>query len=93
MILHRDHQEIIAEILESALGSQGITKTRIMYKVQLSFNQLKEYIPYLQHKELISYDAKRRVYRTTKKGTRVLELYDKINELVSLYLHGIEDIK
>jgi predicted transcriptional regulator len=51
--------------------------------VQLSFNQLKEYIPYLQHKELISYDAKRRVYRTTKKGTRVLELYDKINELVS----------
>ena len=77
--------DIIAEILESALGDQGIRKTRIMFKVQLSYNQLREYIPYLQSRELISYDAQRGVYKTTKKGTRVLELYNKINELASLH--------
>jgi hypothetical protein len=36
----------------------------------LSCNQLKEYIPYLQRNELISYDTKKRVCRITMKGTR-----------------------
>jgi predicted transcriptional regulator len=89
--LPRDRQDIIVKILENALGSQGITKTRIMYKVNLFYTQLKEYIPYLQRHELISYDTKRRIYRTTMKGTRVLELYNKMNELIPL--HEIRDTK
>ena len=91
MILHRDRQDIITEILECVLGSQGITKTRIIYKVQLSFSQFKEYVPYLQRHELITYDTKRRVYKITVKGMKILELYKRINELVPL--RGIEDIK
>lgn len=49
------------------------------------YNQLKEHIPYLQRKELITYDAKGRVYRTTMKGRRVLELHKEMNELMHLY--------
>jgi predicted transcriptional regulator len=85
MILQRDHQVIVSTILESARRNQGVTKTKIMNVVKLSYTQLKEYIPYLQRKELISYNAKRRVYRTTMRGERVLELYKEMNELVPLY--------
>jgi predicted transcriptional regulator len=87
-ILLRNRHDIVAGILESALEEPGITKTRVMFKAQLSYNQLKEYIPYLQRRELISYDAKRRVYKTTTKGTSVLELYNTINELASLHRNG-----
>lgn len=58
MIL-RDFQEIIAEILECAQAGQGITKTRLMYEVQLSFTQIKEYLQYLQQCELVSYNSVR----------------------------------
>ena len=44
----RDFQEIIAEILESSQASQGISKARLMYNVQLSFAQVKEYLKYPQ---------------------------------------------
>lgn len=80
MIL-RDFQEIIAEILECAQGGQGITKTRVMYEVQLSFAQIKEYLQYLQHYELVSCDKQNRLFRTTMKGKRFLELYNEMTEL------------
>ena len=83
--MNRDHQDIIITILETAGRSQGVTKTKIMNVVKLSYSQLKTYLPYLQRKELISYDAKRRVYRTTMRGARILELYKEMNELVSLH--------
>jgi predicted transcriptional regulator len=85
MILHRDHQVIVTKILESTGRNQGVTKTKIMNVVKLSYSQLKTYLPYLQRKELISYNAKRRIYRTTMKGERPLELYKEMNELVPLY--------
>lgn len=52
IILSRDYQDIIITILESAGRSQGVTKTKIMNVVKLSYNQLKTYLPYLQRKEL-----------------------------------------
>jgi predicted transcriptional regulator len=81
MIL-RDFQEIIAEILECALA-QGITKTRVMYEVQISFTQIKEYLRYLQQCEMVSYDKQNRLFRMTLKGKKFLELYNEISELVS----------
>jgi predicted transcriptional regulator len=61
MMILRDFQDIIAEILQSAQVDQGITKTRVMYEVQLSFTQIKEYFQYLQQNELVSYDKENRV--------------------------------
>lgn len=80
MIL-RDFQEIIAEILECAQAGQGITKTRLMYEVQLSFTQIKEYLQYLQQCELVSYNDENRVFRTTMKGKEFLKIYNELTKL------------
>jgi predicted transcriptional regulator len=83
MMILRDFQDIIAEILQCAQVDQGITKTRVMYEVQLSFTQIKEYFQYLQQNELVSYDKENRVFRTTTKGKKFLKLYNEMTELTS----------
>jgi predicted transcriptional regulator len=83
MMILRDFQDIIAEILQCAQVDQGITKTRVMYEVQLSFTQIKEYFQYLQQNELVSYDEENRVFRTTMKGKKFLKLYNEMTELTS----------
>jgi predicted transcriptional regulator len=83
MVILRDFQEIIAEILECAQVGQGITKTRVMYEVQLSFKQIKEYLQYLQQCKLLSYDDEKRVFSTTIKGKMFLKLYNEMTELTS----------
>jgi predicted transcriptional regulator len=83
MMILRDFQDIIAEILQCAQVDQGITKTRVMYEVQLSFTQIKEYFQYLQQNELVSYDEENRVFRTTMKGKKFLKLYNEMTELIS----------
>ena len=53
-----------------------------MYGAYLSSNQLKEYIAYLSGPWSVSYDARKRVYKTTVKGIRLLELFTKMYEIV-----------
>jgi len=56
-----------------------------MNKVQLSYNQVREYILYLERIELISCDRGRRVYRTTmKKG---YGSWNYITKLMNLHLY------
>ncbi|MGH9927460.1 MAG: winged helix-turn-helix domain-containing protein [Nitrososphaeraceae archaeon] len=83
MMILRDFQDIVAEILQCAQVDQGTTKTRVMYEVQLSFTQIKEYFQYLQQNELVSYDEENRVFRTTMKGKKFLKLYNEMTELTS----------
>jgi predicted transcriptional regulator len=87
---NRTHHDILAKVLEAARGTDGTTKTRIMYSAYLSSNQLKEYMPYCQGHGLVSYDARKRVYRTTVKGIKLLELFTKMFEIVPPY--AIEEI-
>ena len=81
----RDSQEIIAEILECAQVSQGISKTKVMYDVQLSIAQIKEYLMYLQQCNLLNYDEVDRVYITTTQGNRFVRLYNEMVDLISGY--------
>lgn len=87
---NRTHHDILAKVLEAAKGTDGTTKTRIMYGAYLSSNQLKEYMAYCQGHGLVSYDARKRVYRTTVKGIKLLELFSKMYEIVPPY--AIEEI-
>ena len=50
---YRSRTEIVSNILEAANG--GVTKTKIMYKAYLSYNQLKEYLSILIENNLIEY--------------------------------------
>ena len=78
----RDRLYIIAEILEVAL--EGVLKTQVMYKANLSFAQLNEYLHLMLDLNLLelSKNTERHVYKTTQKGTRYLESYRKIKELL-----------
>jgi len=67
------------------------TKTKIMYKAYLSFTQLKEYLMVLQEKGLIEYEEGQKTYRTTAKGIRLLQLFNKMQELTPIRLKEIEE--
>jgi len=78
----RDRLYIMAEILEIAL--EGVLKTQVMYKANLSFAQLNEYLRLLLDLKLLelSGNTEKNVYKTTSKGIRYLESYRKIRDLL-----------
>ena len=78
---YRSRTDITAQILEAANG--GVTRTRIMYKVFLSYAQLQEYLAVLMEKGLMDYIEGEKVYRTTDKGNRILKIYNQVGEYVA----------
>jgi predicted transcriptional regulator len=84
---YRSRSDIIGLLLEAANGG-GATKTKLMYKAFLSFNQLREYLAVLVENSLIEYEGNQ-TYRTTQKGLKVLQLQNKIEELAPInYIDG-----
>jgi predicted transcriptional regulator len=78
---YRSRTEIVAMILDSAIA--GATKTKIMYKAFLSYNQLKEYLSYMAENDLIRYEEGTQLYRITDKGRKYIQVYTEIDEMVS----------
>ncbi|MGC2680793.1 MAG: winged helix-turn-helix domain-containing protein, partial [Candidatus Nitrosopolaris sp.] len=66
-----------------AANGGGATKTKLMYKAYLSFNQLREYLTLLVENGLIEYEGGQR-YRTTEKGMRVLHIQNEIDEVAPI---------
>ena len=77
---YRSRTEIVGNILDSANG--GATKTKIMYKAFLSYNQLKEYLSILIENNLIEYLDGTRTFKTTEKGLNFLKMHNEIGELL-----------
>ena len=78
----RDRLYIIAEILN--IAKEGCLKTQIMYRANLSFAQLNEYLSFLIKMELLKVknENRRNTYITTAKGDRYLEKYKDISNLL-----------
>ncbi len=78
----RDRLYIIAEILEVA--GDGTLKTQIMYKANLSFAQLNEYLSFLLETDLLKVfsNEEKTIYKTTRKGIRFLQNYRQIRDLL-----------
>jgi predicted transcriptional regulator len=76
---YRSRSDIVGLLLDAANGG-GATKTKLMYKAYLSFNQLKEYLTLLVENGLIEYEVGQ-TYRTTEKGMRVLHLQNAMDEV------------
>jgi len=72
----------MAEILE--ITKDGSLKTQVMYKANLSFAQLKEYLSLLLKIELLGTIAKdgKTIYRITPKGLQYLKSYERIRDLL-----------
>jgi predicted transcriptional regulator len=79
---YRSSTEIISMILDAANG--GTTKTKIMYKAMLSYNQLKEYLSVLIKNNLIEYRDGTKTFRTTEKGLNLLKIHNEMTELLPI---------
>jgi predicted transcriptional regulator len=77
----REKLVIMAEIV--GIAKKGASKTHIMFRANLSFTQLNQYLPFLSHKGLLekSINEERVVYKTTQKG---LEFSFKLREVIDL---------
>ena len=80
---NRSRLEIKAMIIET-IGDNGAIKAKIMYRVYLSFVQMKKYLSTLINKEMITYDEQAHIYKTTDKGRRFLMLYKQMTESVTM---------
>src|SRR3569623_1987524 len=79
---YRSRTDIVGLILEAANG--GATKTKIMYKAFLSYAQLKEYLTVLLQNDVLEYEDEMHLFRTTEKGLRLLQMYNQIDEMISI---------
>jgi predicted transcriptional regulator len=79
---NRGKIQIMGDVL--ALGTSGIRKTHIMYKANLSYEQVHLYLGELIGKRLISQDVTPDgiVYRTTEKGREFLLYYTHLVEFL-----------
>ena len=80
----RDRLFIMAEILDVA--RDGALKTQIMYRANLSFAQLNEYLSLLLDLNLLEVaegSEKRTIYKTTDKGSTYVQSYMKISEIAT----------
>lgn len=78
----RDKLRIIAEILE--IAENGTLKTQIMYKANLSFAQLNDYLKFMLKINLLDKVENRGkdVYIATEKGLDFLQRQSEIAELL-----------
>lgn len=78
----RDRLNIIAEIL--SLAKDGRLKTQIMYRANLSFAQLNEYLDFLIKTDFLNVqnESRKITYKTTDKGDLYLEKYKDISNLL-----------
>jgi predicted transcriptional regulator len=82
----RDKLSIMAEIID--IAKDGALKTQIMYRANLSFAQLGEYLSFMSNNDLLEKfeDSGREVYGATIKG---MAFYERHSELVEL-INGCE---
>jgi predicted transcriptional regulator len=87
---NRGKIQIMGDVLSPA--TSGIKKTHIMYKANLSYEQVYLYLEELISKRLIEQDisADGVVYRTTEKGRDFLAYYSHLTELLEESKHEQE---
>lgn len=78
----RDKLQIMAEILEIA-GDEAL-KTQIMYRANLSFTQLNNYLEFMLEINLLKKikQNNKEIYKSTEKGSDFLQRYREISELL-----------
>jgi predicted transcriptional regulator len=77
---YRNRIDIIAQLLDAA--SSPTTKTKMMYKAMLSYEQLKEYLVMLSENDLIGYDKPSQRFATTDKGFQLIKRYEDLSKLI-----------
>jgi len=78
----RDQLSIIARMIE--ITKEGALKTQIMYRANLSYTQLKEYLDLLLEKELVAQIniEEKEVYKITQRGRDFLQTHRELKRLI-----------
>lgn len=78
----RDQLSIIANIIDNA--RKGTRKTQIMYRANLSFTQLNEYITFLLDTGLIQQQTVKgkELYIATVKGVLFAQIYSELLDII-----------
>lgn len=76
--MNRSRLDILCVILTASIN--GIKKTHIMYRANLSHLQLEKFLDVLISTELLMKDGD--CYKTTSKGLAFIEEFDKIQSLM-----------
>ena len=89
----RDKLGIIAEILE--IAKEGTLKTQIMYKANLSYAQLNDYLKFLLKSGLLQkfVSSGKDVYEVTEKGVDFLQRHCELTELLKENDKGKNGVK
>jgi predicted transcriptional regulator len=84
----RDKLSIIAEILD--IAKEGTLKTQVMYKANLSFAQLNEYLQFMLKIRLLQKlnSNGKEVYAATPKGLDFLQRHYELAELLKEETNG-----
>jgi predicted transcriptional regulator len=80
--------DIMTEILKVA--KEGILKTQIMYKANLSFTQLNDYLKFMLNNNLINqtHIEGKEVYVVTEKGLAFLQRHNELTKLLKTSSNG-----
>ena len=89
----RDKLGIIAEILE--ISKEGTLKTQIMYRANLSFAQLNEYLKFILKTGLLKKFRinGKDVYSATEKGIDFLQRHFELTELLTEEENGRNGVR
>jgi predicted transcriptional regulator len=83
---NRNRMEIVANLL--TIAKTGALKTHLMYRANLSYLMVTEYLNFLRRsdliKETIDPEGTTKLFRTTDKGLKYLEVYDSLQAIVGL---------
>jgi predicted transcriptional regulator len=81
---HRGRLDIMADILEAA--HNGTKKTYLMYRCNLSFRQLREYLEFMLRRGFLwtvnDINTDPSLYKITDKGKEFLKIYKNLKALM-----------
>ena len=87
---NRNRMEIVANLL--TIAKIGTLKTHLMYKANLSYVMITEYLDYLQEsgliQEMFGHDGTK-LFQTSQKGLKYLEVYDLLQDISGMNTHKI----
>jgi predicted transcriptional regulator len=82
-VKRRDKLVIMMDII--GIAKKGVSKTHIMFRANLSFSQLNEYLEFLLNHDLIEVASEdgRMVYKPTEKGLEFMEMQQQVLGMLS----------
>jgi predicted transcriptional regulator len=83
MLKNRSRTEIIYDLVKATKG--GAKKTHLMYKANLNYTVLEQYLNFLQESGLIREEnGAERLYFATGKGLKFLTMYEELASLAAI---------